>query len=260
MASIPDYSSRDWRLRLFVALAALLGLAAIAERGCTAGRARISAAHRAVKPQALSQPAVEQQEAKPGELSSAWDSVEDDTLLLRPAERDCWLEIEERLRSAGAAELEGQSIGQVRHTQLFHDPDDYRGQVVTVRGTVRYASRGQYYALWIRPEGGPTSPIVVYALELPPGFPRIELSSTGQLSNLHEEVEVTGIFLKRGSYVAEDGPRMAPLIVARSPVWLPGQSDPLAGENGRHAWLWPTVGAALAISAAIVLVVVRRTR
>jgi hypothetical protein len=259
MASIPDYSSRDWRLRLFVALAALLGLAAIAERGCTAGRARISAAHRAVKPQALSQPAVEQQEAKPGELSSAWDSVEDDTLLLRPAERDCWLEIEERLRSAGAAELEGQSIGQVRHTQLFHDPDDYRGQVVTVRGTVRYASRGQYYALWIRPEGGPTSPIVVYALELPPDFPRVK-SDAGELTKVHEEVEVTGIFLKRGSYLAEDGPRSAPLIVARSPVWLPAQSDPLAGENGRRAWLWPTVGVALAISAAIVLVVVRRTR
>ena len=255
MGPTPDYSSRDLRWRLFVALAAVLGLTAIAERGCTAGNWRTSAAPNDVKRQAPLQPP-----AQPVELSSAWDSVEDDTLFLRPAERDCWLEIEERLRSADAAQLAGQSIGLVGYSQLFHDPDDYRGQVVAIRGSVRYASRGRYYALWIRPEGGPTSPIVVYVLELPPGFPKVVSDAAGELTKLQEQVEVTGIFLKRGSYMAQDGPRTAPLIVARSPVWLRAQSDALPGKNDRRAWLWPTVGAALAISAAIVLVVVRRTR
>ena len=255
MSPSPDYSSRDMRWRLFVALAAVLGLAAIAERGCTAGNWRTSAAPNDVKRQAPLQPP-----AQPVELSSAWDSVEDDTLFLRPAERDCWLEIEERLRGADAAQLAGQSIGLVGYSRLFHDPDVYRGQVVTVRGTVHYASRGQYVALWIRPEGGPTSPLVVYALELPAGFPEVKPGSTGELKALDEEVEVTGIFVKRGSYVARDGPRTAPLIVSRSPVWIRSQSNVPLDQTDRRGWLWPTVGAALAISAAIVLVVVRRTR
>jgi hypothetical protein len=152
-----------------------------------------------------------------------------------------------------------QSVGLVGHTQLFHDPDDYRGQVVTIRGTVRFASYDDHYVLWIRPEGEPTSPIVIYALELPPGFPRIE-PSTAELTKLQEEVEVSGIFVKRGSYLAQDGPRTAPLIVARSPVRMHSPSDADVRKIDQRAWLWPTIGAALAISAAIVLVVVRRTR
>jgi hypothetical protein len=161
----------------------------------------------------------------------AIERVEDDTVFLRPAEREMWLRLEGKARDATAEELAHQSVGTVGYLQLFKQPDEYRGKAVTIRGTVksayRVAAHPNYlgikdrFVLWIAPEGGPTSPIVVYALELPEGFPAVPASDSGTMIKLDEPVTVTGFFLKRGAYLGKDATYAGPLLIAKSPHWQP---------------------------------------
>ena len=169
--------------------------------------------------------------------------IEDDTVF-RPAEREIWFHWLADVQAAAPAELQKRSLGRIAYLQLFKQPDDYRGKVVTVKGLARLAYRRQapanhlgikeYYVYWIHPEGGPTSPIVVYALSAPPGFPAIKDkdASGGEGTKLREEVEVTGIFFKRWAYPGQDGTYTAPLVVAGVPTWLPNTIDLTAGRAG----------------------------
>ena len=67
-----------------------------------------------------------------------------------------------------------------------------------------------YYDLWLKPSGQ-NSPIRVYCLSLPEGFPRGE--------KLREEVTVTGFYFKRQAYMADDGLRVAPVVLAKTVGW-----------------------------------------
>jgi hypothetical protein len=82
-----------------------------------------------------------------------------------------------------------------------------------------------YYVFYLMPAGGPTSPIMVYSLELPPGFPQVdEKNDAGEMTDLNEEVEFVGYFYKRTAYQAIDGTRVAPLLIAKSPDWTPRET------------------------------------
>ena len=186
--------------------------------------------------------------------------IEDDTLFLRPAEREIWLRLQAKARDTDPAELRRQSAGQVGYIQLFKQPEEYRGRPVTIRGTAMYAYRvavndnylgvKEHFVFWINPEGGPTSPIVVYALDVPPDFPAIPLTADGSMTKLHEDVSVTGYFLKRGAYLGKDGTYTAPLVIANVPQWA--RRDVSLADTSRFSfgpvWLLPTVVAALVIS------------
>jgi hypothetical protein len=79
-----------------------------------------------------------------------------------------------------------------------------------------------YYVYWLNPAGGPDRPIVIYALETPPGFPALADKDLGQqATELNESVEVTGYFFKNWAYQAQDHTRLAPLLLAKAPVWRP---------------------------------------
>ena len=159
--------------------------------------------------------------------------IEDDTIF-RPAEREIWFHELARVRDTSSEELLKQSRGQIAYLQLFNQPDDYRGQVITVEGTVKLAYRvqapenylgiNQYYVFWLHPSGGPTSPIVVYALAAPQGFPPIkDKDADAATTKLHEDLQVTGVFFKRWAYLAKDGDATytAPLLIANVPTWKP---------------------------------------
>jgi hypothetical protein len=159
--------------------------------------------------------------------------IEDDTIF-RPAEREIWFHELARVRDTSPEKLLKESRGQIAYLQLFNQPDDYRGQVITVAGTVKLAYRvqappnylgiEQYYVFWLHPSGGPTSPIVVYALAAPPGFPPIkDKDADAATTKLHEELQVTGVFFKRWAYLAKDGDATytAPLLIANVPTWKP---------------------------------------
>jgi hypothetical protein len=171
--------------------------------------------------------------AKDGALAaddSTLQSVRDDTPW-RAAEHEALFRLFENVKTTPEDRLRASSLGFVGYLALFKQPEAYRGKLVGVRGTARLAYYMQapanqsgipgYYVFWLRPEGGPNSPLVVFALELPGGFPPIRnAGEDGATTPLAEDLEFTAYFFKRWAYRAQDGIRTAPLLLARQPRWL----------------------------------------
>ena len=149
----------------------------------------------------------------------AYRDVEDNTVF-RAADHPIWFELIRQLRSSSPDQLQSLSMGEVGFVQLFDQPDQFRGRVLEIRGDVRRAHylaapnndfgiRG-YWQCWLFPPRN-ENPIVVYALELPQGFP------SGM--KMLERVRFTGVFFKRWAYPSSSGTRVAPLVVAASGEW-----------------------------------------
>jgi hypothetical protein len=193
-------------------------------------------------------------------------SIRDNTVS-RAAEKAVWFRWLTRLRDTAPDVLQRESLGPTGYLPLFKQPRDYRGKVVTVRGVIHLAYRvaapknrvgiSHYYLCWLRPAGGPNSPIVVYSLELPPGFPPVkDKFEEGGMTQMHEEVEFTGLFFKRWAYQTARDIQVAPLVLAKAPRWQP----PVVAEAPGPSWA--TLGAVLAVASAtgigIVLIALRR--
>jgi hypothetical protein len=155
------------------------------------------------------------------------DEVQDNAVLRIP-EREAWLALFQLVRDRTPEEIRAVSEGRVGFVQLYEQPQFYRGRGVTIRGNIRRAEWEQapknalgiegYWRCFLFPAGGPPSPIIVYFLVLPPGFP------TGV--DVNEEIEATGFFFKRMAYHATDTLRLAPLVIARTPQWTPPEARP----------------------------------
>ncbi|ADB18830.1 hypothetical protein Psta_4181 [Pirellula staleyi DSM 6068] len=195
--------------------------------------------------------------------------VGDDTMF-RPIEREVWFTLLDDLRSRSDRELAKKSLGRVAYLQLYEQSADYRGKVVDVRGVAReaYHVRAQknslgidgYYVFWIQPEGGPTSPIMVYSLEIPEGFPKIyDRDVDGKVSKIHEDVEFTGYYFKRHAYLGMDGTYSAPMVIARMPRWDRAASLARSTVNQRvdSSTLLTIISVALMGSIVIVAIMVR---
>jgi len=74
-------------------------------------------------------------------VALAQAQIQDDTLIFRPAEREIWFHELARVHDLDQAQLEKASLGRVAYLQLHKQPADYRGRLVTVKGTVRLAYR-----------------------------------------------------------------------------------------------------------------------
>ncbi len=196
----------------------------------------------------------------PGVRFDDLSSVRDDTPF-RKAENDAWFHLLDILRKTPAAALRKSSIGRVTYTQLAQQPDAYRGELVTLRGTVRRAHRlaapeneygiEGYYQFWLQPAGDPADPIVIYALDVPEGFP------TGM--SVWADVRVTGFFFKRWSYLAQDTLRSAPTVLSRTVDWL---HRPAATDRVRRSMppVWLVVAVATAVAALTLVYIYFRTK
>ncbi|MDP7018035.1 MAG: hypothetical protein QGG36_19685 [Pirellulaceae bacterium] len=150
-----------------------------------------------------------------------------DSTIFRTVEREAWFRLLEQLRDAPLEEIESRSSGTVDFLPLFKQPRDYRGRLVTVRGSARLGYRvdapanpfgiEDYYMLWVKPRGGPNSPIVVYTLDVPIGLPPMSDRQAGGETELRHEVAVTGYFFKNWAYRSKEGINVAPLILAKMP-------------------------------------------
>lgn len=175
------------------------------------------------------------------------DAVRDNTVF-RMAEKDAWFRLFEQLNERDVADVRRASTGYVGFLQLYKQPAEYRGILVTVSGTVRmgyyreapknfYGIAG-YYVFWLQPAGS-KSPIVVYCLEIPAGFPDVvKLEKEGARPQLDEQVEFTGFFFKRWAYRAQDDTRLAPLILAKSPRWERRPETSMAANQPPSVWFW----------------------
>src|SRR5439155_14119909 len=113
------------------------------------------------------------------EIVLARAAIQDDTPVFRPAERDIWFHELARVRDADEAELHKSSLANVAYLQLHKQPADYRGKLVSVKGSVRlaYPTRAaenelgvkEYCVYVLQPVGQPDALIFVYALYTPVG-------------------------------------------------------------------------------------------
>ncbi len=165
-------------------------------------------------------------------------SLQDDTPSLA-AERDLILQWFALLTHAGEDEIRRQSSGNVASDELLARTDSYRGRLISLSGVVRrvapqqFAKDGQklrgYYQLWLYPQNRAASPVVVCCLTLPAEFP----IST----KLAEQVNLTGFLVKRWAYQAQDGVRVAPLLLAGSLAWQRPGSALIAPPEELDFWL-----------------------
>ena len=148
-----------------------------------------------------------------------------DATFFRQADRDAWLEIFLAVQGREGRHLQPpQDVG---FTELFGQPEAFRGRPVRIRGTLRRLERltaprndygvDAYWQGWLEPADGPASPVIIHCLELPPGM------ASGM--EIDEPAVVAGVFLKNMAYRAADGVRVAPLILARSPARPPRPAE-----------------------------------
>ena len=147
-----------------------------------------------------------------------------------------------RLVSTPADQLKQNSWGNVAYAQLMHQPEVYRGRIVSVQGTARRARKvtvasgdhdlSDYWELWVDPTWGPAAPIVVCCPELPSNFP------TGD--TIRCPIECEGYFYKRWAYKAQDGVRTAPVLLAKilvATIPQPALPPPAATPAISGPWL-----------------------
>lgn len=196
----------------------------------------------------------------PGVRPELLTAIADDTIF-RYDERHAWFNLLDVLNKAQQEGLRRASTGRASYAQLFKQSGDYRGELVTVVGTIRRAHPitaprndygiEKYYQTWLQPDDNRASPMVVYCLKLPDGFP------TGM--HVAEEVEITGFFFKRWAYRARDSLRTAPTLLAQTVDWR--RRAPAAGRGPTDTFsLLMIFGAALILSLSAVSYVYFRTR
>jgi hypothetical protein len=191
--------------------------------------------------------------------------VRDDTVF-RSAESDAFYHLLKILDETSEERLEQASIGPVSFTQLFTQPKEFRGDLVTVHGRVRrviektapqnrFDIKG-YWQVVLEPEDR-EYPVVIYCLSLPTEFPRGE--------NLHETVAVTGFYYKRWAGLSSGREREImtwPLLLSKTVRWQPAvaAADPV--DQNRAALNSLAVGLAVAVVASLAAVwfVLSRTR
>jgi hypothetical protein len=193
----------------------------------------------------------------------AWAAVKDNALF-QPAEHDAWFLLWDEVRHTTPAELERRAIGEVTYAQLVNQPDVYRGQPVRIRGrvlreSVKAAPKNSlgitdYHRLIIAPVGGGDWPVMVYCLDLPPGFPRGD--------GLKEDVAITGLFFKNWSYAYDGGMGLAPVLVTRSFDWgkpvRARATVPPSQVSAKGVWIGG--GLAMVVATGFILWVARQTR
>jgi hypothetical protein len=151
-----------------------------------------------------------------------------DDATFRLEEQDAWFQLLEILDRTDQAALQRGSTGRVTYSQLSRQSEQYRGQLVTIRGTIRRTSLqrpqenggriDQYYQTVLQPAEDRSQLIFVYCLYLPEGFP------TGL--DVSADVDVTGFHFKRWTYAAQDTVRTAPVLLARTVDWIKPAAEP----------------------------------
>jgi hypothetical protein len=264
--SPPDYTQRSVKLRIFIYLAAIMAVLSVIERTRDPqtwqwmwGRqweatekldSRLrEPGHRTANDPVGTFVAVGESGADDAGLLAA---IQDDTPVFRPAEREAWFHELERVRDVDEQTLERSALHDVAYLQLHKQPADYRGKVVTVKGTVRQAYRTpatendlgvkEYCVYVLQPVGQPDAVIWVYALDAPPGFPRLGADGADPKGKMRQNVEATGIFFKRCAYAARGGTYTAPVLMAKAPRWQP---EPVAARPSDRVTPFELVGGLL---------------
>lgn len=143
------------------------------------------------------------------------------------------------------AALEKRALNKVIFTQLYEDPDRYRGRLVRLRLHIirildyeapqNGAGVKNAYEIWAWTDDSLSYPYVVVVPEIPPWF------KTGD--KIREEAVFVGYFLKTMKYDAFNKVRYAPLLIGRLRP-LSGKSDSTPRKiaaGGPDEYIWGSV-------------------
>ena len=163
-----------------------------------------------------------------------------DKVKLKPREMDAYWRLMDWSHTQPFAELEKRSNKDIAFTQLWEQPEKYRGKPFRLRMHVRRVlefdapkdqpSVNKVYEAWGWTDESRSFPYVVVFTDLPPGLP------IG--TDIRAEIVFVGYFLKVMGFNAFDNARGAPLLVGRTRLIstpappAPNKSDP---------WLIPVV-------------------
>jgi hypothetical protein len=199
----------------------------------------------------------------PGVQPELLARVRDDTVF-RASESDAFYHLLKILDDTSDDRLEEASIGRISFNQLFTQPKEFRGDLVTMSGKVHRVidktapenqfGIKQYSQVVIEPDDR-EYPVVLYCLDLPPHFPRGE--------KLHEPITVTGFFYKRWAGLAGDKEITTwPLLLSKTVRWQPvvAAADPAADDRAVINHLASGLALAIVASLAVVWFVLSRTR
>jgi hypothetical protein len=96
---------------------------------------------------------------------------------------------------------------------------------------------------------------------MPAGFPHLkDKDRDRETTSLDEDVEVTGYFFKNWAYRAQDGTRVAPLLLAKSPRWQPSIFAQEQNDLPSLPWIALVVLVIAAVATGVSLIVYRQTR
>jgi hypothetical protein len=141
-------------------------------------------------------------------------------------------------RAQSFADLERRAEKHVVFTQLWQQPDKYRGKLIRLRLHVALivtwdagensAGVKHVYEVWGWTDQSKSFPYLVILDELPKGIPIGD--------GLHEEGVFVGYFLKWMSYTAANSKRSSPLLLGRM-KWMPATA-PVHPVITRSDWRW----------------------
>lgn len=150
--------------------------------------------------------------------------INENSLFIRRAEGPAYWKVLAKVRDVPQADLEQAALQDVTYTQLFSDPDAYRGRLVSLEGELLQLNRlpqhdndaqiGTVYEGWLRNADSGKNPYVFHCLDKPAGLK--------EGMKLNEKVRISGYFFKRYQYPAQSGlTYAAPMLLAKRIQWFP---------------------------------------
>lgn len=147
--------------------------------------------------------------------------------LFSSSEHQSYFTLLDLMNTLDPQELEQLAEVDVPFSQLYGQPQTYRGRIVKLRGLLRAAYADlrvapnphgieKSHTLWVSPIDQPKRQVYqIHCLQLPDDLPRGETKSGEQPG----EIEFVGLYYKRLAYRAKDDIRTTPLILAKTVRW-----------------------------------------
>ena len=165
-----------------------------------------------------------------------------DRIPLKSREMNAYWKLMDWSRTQSFADLEERAAKDVAFTQIWEQPDDYRGKLIRLKLHVRRiiefkspenpSSIPKVYEAWGWTDESRSFPYVVVFPDLPEGV------SLG--TDIRTEFVFVGYFLKIMSYTAFDHTRGAPLLIGRVQSAEPQIAAERSSESG---YLWTAIAA-----------------
>jgi hypothetical protein len=194
---------------------------------------------------------------------SVFSEINEQGLHIRHGEAPAYWGVLATLRDLSQTDLEQAALQDITYSQVFSEPDAYRGKPMTVEGellklTSTPAGENPYgietvYEGWFRNADSYKNPYVFHCLDKPTELPEGD--------KLSERIRITGYFFKRYQYAAKSGlPHAAPMLLAKRIRWYPAVQRPAADPSWVPYILLGLVVVGTTLAGAICWVILREQR